>query len=170
MKSVLRVLIFASLAFVTACSISSKRQQQPANSALLAQLETAKKNLKSGQKVLAIKKLQTLTLEGQGTGVADDASILLGHVSFKERNYEAALKHYLSVVQSSYQSPRIAEARFFAARCHYFLDRFPEAQALLEQNQHRIQSFQKAFNNRSLELLYKTYLQSSQHRAALSPP
>lgn len=168
MKLLQAFILISAFTLITACSIKTKRQQQPSDASLVSQLEQAKRDLKSGQKAKALQTLKSLSLRGQGTSVADDASILLGHVSFKERNYEAALRHYLNVVQSDYSSRRIAEARFFAARCHYFMDAFSEAQSLLEKNQDddRVRG---GLQYRTLELLYQAYLQTSNAQQALYP-
>ena len=157
----IKIGFFLTLFFISACSIKTKREPVKADQGSSKLFESAKVDLKSGRKKTGVRKLLQILRNSPNTDIADDAAILIGHTYFKKQGYKKALSFYLRVVNSEFKSPRLAEAQFFAGRCHFFLDQWNQSIELLEQTLSN-ETIAHNLRYRSLELLYKVYLQQKQ--------
>lgn len=87
-------------------------------------------DIAAGSDKKATARLRTLIARHPKSDVADDAAILLARLYYKQNQFEAAYKSYMSVIESDVFSSNEAEALIGAAKCLHKMGRLEEALAL----------------------------------------
>lgn len=132
----MRQIFLLTLLLLITSSCTVLRKQQPTKASIQSAelFEYSKRDLKNGRERDASEKLQQIVRAEPNSDLADDAAIELGHLYFKDQDYERAYDHYMMVVNSNVFSPSEVDALYFAAKCLYFLNRFDAAASLLEKS------------------------------------
>lgn len=126
-----RILVLVLSAFVLSCSSAPKKNAPvPAPRDAKKDLAQAQMDAAAGADKKAVARLRALIVKHPKSDVSDDASIQLAKIYFKQNQFEAAYKTYMSVVDSDVFSPNEAEALLGASKCLHKLGRLDEALAL----------------------------------------
>lgn len=162
----MKLFIFTFMIFFAGCSIVTKREPVKAPPSVVQLFESAKQDLKNGKTEQGTQKLQQILKTQKGTDVADDSAIILGHVSFKNQNYDEALNYYMNVVRSNIRSPREAEANYLAGKTLFFLERLDESSSILKKTLSS-DNLSESLKKRALDLLYQVQTKQSNYTGAL---
>ncbi len=136
MKLFFRTALFASSLLVLSCAIVSKKEPQRASPNVKSELAKIEIEIAAGAPKKAIVRLNKLIAQHPGTDVSVDAEVSLGQIYYQQANYNESYKHYLSVVNSEYNSARELEAVIGASRSLYKLGRYDEALNLSQKALH----------------------------------
>lgn len=94
------------------------------------ELSQAQIDLAAGSDKKAVQRLNSIIRRFPKSDAADDATVLLGRLYFKQGQYESAYKTYMSSVESDVFSPNEAESLLGASRSLFKLGRLDESSAL----------------------------------------
>jgi branched-chain amino acid transport system substrate-binding protein len=119
------------LSFLVSCSTTPKKNPpKVASYDAKKELSQAQIELAAGNEKKATSRLRNLIAKHPKSDVADDASLALAQIYFKQNNFEQAYKVYIGMVESDVLSPNEAEALLGASRSLHRLGRMEEALAL----------------------------------------
>lgn len=128
-KSILIIIFFVTS--ILQCATAPRKQPAPKAEPNAKQVfEQARVHLDAGAETRAIRLLQKLYQEYPDTDVAFDAHMALADHYYKKQMYKESYRHFLSVVDSEYFSPREATAALGAAKSLYQQGQYDEALAL----------------------------------------
>ncbi|MBX3020444.1 MAG: penicillin-binding protein activator [Bdellovibrionales bacterium] len=124
--------LLATLVIALLSCTSAPKKQAPAVAPYDAkkELSQAQIDAAAGSDKKAIARLRALITKHPKSDVADDAAVQLAKIYFKQNQFEAAYRSYMSVVDSDVFSPNEAEALLGAAKCLHKLGRLDESLAL----------------------------------------
>jgi ABC-type branched-subunit amino acid transport system substrate-binding protein len=94
------------------------------------ELSKAQIELATGADAKALARFKNLAAKHPQSDVADDATIQIARVYFKQGHFDAAYKTYMSLVESDVFSPNEGEALLGASKCLHKLGRLDESLAL----------------------------------------
>ena len=130
-KNFVRILLLGPALLLASCSTAVKKQPP-----MVAPFDAKKEmsqiqiDIGSGADKKAITRLRNLIARHPRSDVADDATINLARVYFKQNQFDQAYKTYMSLVESDVFSPNESEALLGASKCLYKMGRMDEALAL----------------------------------------
>ncbi len=125
------VTLFFTLTALTFCALTSiKKPLLEAPYDAKKELAKAQIDLAAGADAKAIARFKTLAAKHPNSDVADDATIQIARLYFKQGNFELAYKTYMSLVESDVFSPNEAEALLGASKCLHKIGRLDESLAL----------------------------------------
>jgi branched-chain amino acid transport system substrate-binding protein len=126
----LNILSLAFFLILTSCAVVQKKTPPPSSNQTQSEFSRAEQELQNGQTKLAMSRLKKITSQVTANDMNDDAYLMLGHIYYKQNEFNEAYTAYLSVTNSEFASPRENEALFGAARALYKLGRYDEALSL----------------------------------------
>jgi len=132
---VFRILKFvaaaAAVLLLSHCALAPKKKPMlEAPYDAKKELGKAQIDLAAGADSKALARFKTLAAKHPNSDVADDATIQMARIHFKQNNFELAYKTYMSLVESDVFSPNEAEALLGASKCLHKLGRLDESLAL----------------------------------------
>lgn len=131
MKNILRFISIATVFAMLSCTTTPKKKPlAPAPVDAKKELSQAQIDVAAGSDKKAVQRLKTLITKHPKSDVADDASIQLAKIYFKQGKFEDAYKTYMSLVESDVFSPNEGEALLGASKSLHKLGRLDESSAL----------------------------------------
>lgn len=125
--------LFAGLIFLTLFScVSQPKKVAPIPAPHDARKELAQVHidLAAGSEKRAAQRLRSIITRYPRSDAADDATVLLAKLYFKQGHFELAYKTYMSTIESDVFSPNEAESLLGASRALFKLGRLDESSAL----------------------------------------
>jgi ABC-type branched-subunit amino acid transport system substrate-binding protein len=131
LRQIARMVTLAAVVGSLSCSTTPKKVAPvvaPYNAK--KELSQAQIEVAAGADKKASGRLRTLIAKNPKSDVADDATMLLAGIYFKQNQFEPAYKAYMSLVESDVFSPNEAAALLGASKCLHKMGRMDEALAL----------------------------------------
>lgn len=120
-----------TLQLLLSCALAPiKKPLAPAPEDAKKELSKIQIDIAAGAEQKAIQRLKTLAAKHPNSDVADDATIQLARIYFKQQNFDLAYRTYMGLVESDVFSPNEAEALLGASKCLHKLGRLDESLAL----------------------------------------
>src|SRR5262245_12083509 len=128
----LRVLAATLIAAVLSHCVSAPKKKPMVQAPYDAKKELSKAQIElaAGAEGKALNRFKYLAAKHPQSDVADDATIQIARIYYKQGHFDAAYKTYMSLVESDVFSPNEAEALLGASRCLHKLGRLDESLAL----------------------------------------
>lgn len=118
---------------ILSCTTSPTMKQPVTPSSAKSQkaFQEAQKLFDHGQDDAAASQLKQLLKQDSQSDIVDDATILLGRIEFRKKNFSTAYTYFESVFSSTQLSPRENEARIFAIQCLMAQNKTSDADRLI---------------------------------------
>ncbi|MGE4132883.1 MAG: penicillin-binding protein activator [Bdellovibrionales bacterium] len=127
----LRWITIIALLLLNSCVTTPKKKPLvQASEAAKKELSQAQIELAAGGEKKALQRFKRLADQHPHTDVADDATIQMARIYYKQQNYDQAYKTYMSLVESDIFSANESEALLGASQCLHKMGRLDESLAL----------------------------------------
>ncbi len=131
MTKFIRIISIAFVFALLSCTSAPKKKPlAPAPVDAKKELSQAQIDAAAGSDKKATQRLRSLITKHPKSDVADDASIQLAKIYYKQGKYEDSYKTYMSLVESDVFSPNEGEALLGASRALHKMGRLDESSAL----------------------------------------